>query len=264
MYALEQHAGDRAGQLADILAHDHNILGADDHVHRHVFAKARVHAREIHAAEGHQLIVHHRAADDVAFADKARHEGVLGLVVDGLGRADLQDAAAVHHHDGIAHGQRFLLIVGNINEGNAQLLLHGFELQLHFLAQLQIQRAQRLVQQQHVRLVDQRAGNGDALLLTARKRIHAALAIAGQVDQAQHLIHTAVDFAAAHLFDLEAKGDVIPHVQVRKQRVLLEHRIDAALIGRHIGDVLALVNYPAGGGILKAADQAQGGGLSAA
>ena len=68
-------------------------------------------------------------------------------------------------------------------------LLHAFELQLHFLAQLQVQRAQRLVQQQHLRLVHQRAGDGDALLLAAGERVHMALFVALQVHQLQHAVH---------------------------------------------------------------------------
>ena len=68
------------------------------------------------------------------------------------------------------HGERLFLVVGDVDEGDAQLLLHRLELDLHLLAQLQIQRAQRLVQQQHLRLVDQRARDGDALLLAAGQR----------------------------------------------------------------------------------------------
>ena len=84
----------------------------------------------------HQLVPHHDAGENVAFTDEIGHEGVLGLVVNGFGGADLQNMAAAHHHDGIAHGEGLLLVVGDVEEGDAQALLHGFKLQLHFLAQL--------------------------------------------------------------------------------------------------------------------------------
>ena len=45
--ALEQHALHHAGQLADVLAYDHDVLRADDHVHRRVLAEAGVHAGEV-------------------------------------------------------------------------------------------------------------------------------------------------------------------------------------------------------------------------
>ena len=48
-----------------------------------------------------------------------------------------------------------------------RLLLHVFQLQLHLLAQLQVQGAQGFVQQEHLGLVDQRPGDGHTLLLSA-------------------------------------------------------------------------------------------------
>ena len=57
--------------------------------------------------------------------------------------------------------------MGDEDERDAQPLLHGFQFQLHFLAKLQVKRAQRLVQQENLRLVDQTARNRHALLLAA-------------------------------------------------------------------------------------------------
>ena len=48
-------------------------------------------------------------------------------------------------------------------------LLDVLELDLHLLAQLEVERAQRLVEQQHARPVDERARQGDALALAARE-----------------------------------------------------------------------------------------------
>ena len=49
----------------------------------------------------------------------------------------------------------------------SHLTLQALELQLHLLAELEVQCTQRLVQQQDLRLVDQTAGNGNTLLLAA-------------------------------------------------------------------------------------------------
>ena len=51
---------------------------------------------------------------------------------------------------------------------------------------------------------------------------------------------------------------------MREQRVLLEHGIHRALIGRHTGDVLPFQQHFAGVGFQKTCDQTQGGGFSAA
>ena len=144
--------------------------------------------------------MNHSAPQDVALADEVRHKGVGRLVVDGLGVADLQNPAVPHDHDGVAHGQGFLLVVGDVEEGDAQPLLHVLQFKLHLLAQLQIQRAQGLVQQQHLRLVDQAAGDGHALLLSAGEGVHMALAVTAQVHQIQHGVHLAVDLCLGYLF----------------------------------------------------------------
>ncbi|MNV99268.1 hypothetical protein D3C71_1946100 [compost metagenome] len=59
--------------------------------------------------------------------------------------------------------------MGNENKGDPQLLLQFFQLELHLLAQFQIQRTERFVEQEHTRLIDQRAGDGHALALPAGK-----------------------------------------------------------------------------------------------
>ena len=91
------------------------------------------------------------------------------MLVDLGRRADLLDLALVEDGDAVAHAQRLALVVGDIDEGDADLALDRLQLDLHLLAQLEIERAQRLVQQQHARLVDQRAGQRHALPLAARQ-----------------------------------------------------------------------------------------------
>ena len=69
----------------------------------------------------------------------------------------------------VAHRQRLLLVVGDVDEGDADLALDALELDLHLLAQLEVERAERLVEQQHLRAVDDRARERDALALPARE-----------------------------------------------------------------------------------------------
>jgi len=64
--------------------------------------------------------------------------------------------------------------VGDVDEGDADvavadLALDALELDLHLLAQLQVERSQRLVQEQHARVHDQRPRERHALLLAARE-----------------------------------------------------------------------------------------------
>ena len=72
------------------------------------------------------------------------------------------------------HG--LLLIVRHVHERDADVLLDALELDLQLLAQAQVERAERLVEQQRARPVDQRAGERDALLLAAGELRRLALA----------------------------------------------------------------------------------------
>ena len=154
--ALALHMHLKVDPLEDDIVHnadklafhrrDHlDILGAHHYLHALLAGKAAVHTGEVHAGEGHQEVLVHHAVHDVGIADKVRHKGIFRLVVDVLGGADLLHLAAVHDHDGIGHGKGFLLIVGNINKGNVHFALQALQLQLHLLAQLEVQCAKGFI-----------------------------------------------------------------------------------------------------------------------
>ena len=60
--------------------------------------------------------------------------------------------------------------------------------ELHLLAQLQVERAERLVEQQHLRPVDDRARERDALALAAGELRGLAVAESGEPHQLEHLV----------------------------------------------------------------------------
>ena len=107
------------------------------------------------------------ALEAVGMADEAGDEGGGRIGVDlGLG-ADLLEGAIAHDRDAVAHGQRFLLIVRHVDEGDLQLLLVAADLHLHLGAQLAIEIGEGLVEQQERRARDQAARQRHPLLLAA-------------------------------------------------------------------------------------------------
>jgi len=71
------------------------------------------------------------------------------------------------------------------------VVLDPLELELHLLAQLQVEGAERLVEQEHLRTIDERPRQGDALLLTAGELARLAVLHAFEADHAQHLADAA-------------------------------------------------------------------------
>ena len=103
--------------------------------------------------------------DEVRLADEIGDEARSRPSVDLLGCPNLLDAPFIHNRDAIGHRHRLPLIVGNEDERGADLPLNLRELDLEPLSQLEVQRAQRFVQQQDGRTVDQGASDRHALLL---------------------------------------------------------------------------------------------------
>ena len=120
---------------------------------------------------------------------KPATKAVAGLVVD-LGRgADLVDPTLGHDRDAVRHRQGLLLVVGDEDEGDADLALDALQLELHDLAELQVERAERLVEQQGLGQVDQGTGERDALLLAAGELVRLAFRHVGQADDLEQLHH---------------------------------------------------------------------------
>ena len=264
VHAHERDGRDRAAQHALFDGHDVHVLGTDDDVHVLVFGKALVHARERVARERHAEVLAHNAVDNVALADKIGHESILRLIINIERRADLLDLALGHDDDRVGHAQRFFLIVRDEHERDAGGLLDVFELLLHVLAQLQVERGERFVEQQHARTAHERTRNGDALLLSAGQTRDVAALEARELDEREHLVDLLLDLVARQLLLAQRKRHVFKHVQVGEEGVALKNGVDAALVRRNVVDALTEEENVALVRRFKAADHAQGRGFAAA
>ena len=180
-----------------------------------------------------------RAAQQVADAQEAGHEAGRRALVQRLRVAQLLVPALVHHGDAVGHRHRLLLVVGHVDERDPDLLLDALQLGLHLLAQLEVERAQRLVEEQDGGPVDERPRERDALRLAAGDLGGLAALEPGQLDELEHLRHAALDLAVLDPRPAQPEGDVLVDREVGEQRVVLEHRVDLALVRRQPGDVVA-------------------------
>ena len=200
--------------------------------------------------------------DQVGDADEPGHERGPRPLVHLGGPADLLDPAAAEHRDAVAHRQRLFLVVRDVDERDAHLALHPLQLELHLLAELEVQRAERLVQQQHVRFVHDGPGQRDALALAAGQLGRLAAAEPGQPDHLQGPVHLLPPLRLGHPAHPQPVLDVLRHGHVREQRVVLEHGVDVPGVRRHPGDVAAAELDPPGVRPLEPGDQPEQGGLA--
>ena len=89
------------------------------------------------------------------------------MVVDLLRRSHLLQDAVLHHGDPIAHGHRLDLVMGDVDRGGAEPLLHTLEVNPKLGPELGVDARQRLVEEVDMRVLDDGSAQRDALLLAA-------------------------------------------------------------------------------------------------
>ena len=105
-----------------------------------------------------------------------------------VGPAHLEQAAEIHHADAVGEREGFFLVVRDEHGGDAELALHLADGPPQLFADLRVERAEGLIEQQHFGLVRERAGDGDALLLAAGELGGQALVHAFERHQPQQLL----------------------------------------------------------------------------
>lgn len=78
--------------------------------------------------------------EHVHLANEIGHEAVFRVAVDVARGSYLLDFAGAHYLDTVGHGKRFLLVMGDEDEGDAKAGLQGLQFQPHLLAQVAVER----------------------------------------------------------------------------------------------------------------------------
>ncbi len=90
-----------------------------------------------------------------------------GLAVDLAGTGDLLEMPGAQQGDPVGQRHGLFLVVRDENKSDSDFALQGFQFGLHLPAQVGVEGRKWFVEQQHARAIDQSAGQGDALLLSA-------------------------------------------------------------------------------------------------
>ena len=95
-----------------------------------------------------------------------------------------------------------------------------------------VERAERLVHQEHVGVLRERAGERDALAHAARELVRPALGEVAEVHHLEQLRGARPALGARHACELQRDLDVAAHGEPREQRGFLEHQ--AGALGVHV------------------------------
>ena len=172
-------------------------------------------------------------------------------------RIELLDMAAAHQTDPIGHHERFLLVMRDIQDRHAEQLVQMLDLQLHLLAQLLVERAERFVHQHEARRGDQARASAMRCCWPPDSCVGLRAATPGRRTIAKRRADFAADFGFGQPAHPQRKRDVFRDRHVGKQRVILEHHAETAGTGRQVGDVAPVDPDPPRGRRHRARDQVQ-------
>jgi hypothetical protein len=148
------------------------------------------------------------------------------------------------------------------DEGDAELALELLQLDLHLLAELEVEGAEGLVEQQDLGTDDHRAGEGDALALPAGELGRSTVGDVVEAHGREGLAGAAATLGLADPAHAQPVRDVLEHAHVREERVVLEDGVDVALEGCRARDVATGELHRAAGRLLEAGHETQHRGLA--
>ncbi len=102
------------------------------------------------------------------------------------------------------------------------------------------------------------------MLLATRQLRHRPSLGTGQPDELQQFLHAGARGTTPLPAHAQAEGDVLAHVPVREQRVILEHQPHIALVGGNAGEVATVQLDGTTPRLLQPGDDAQQRGLATA
>ena len=173
------------------------------------------------------------------------------------------DATIGHHDDEVGHCQRFGLVVGHEDRGDADPLLDVLQFHPHVFTKVRVQCRERLIKQKNVGFDHDGPGQRHPLLLPARQFLGIARTKVRKLHQVQRLRDAPPRLVLRDIAVLEAEGDVVGHRLVRKKSVVLKDDAEVAAVDRQVVHPVAADRDIAFGRIEKPRDHPQRGRLAA-
>jgi hypothetical protein len=200
----------------------------------------------------------------VDLAEELGHEAAGGAFVELLGGAVLLDTATVEDDDLVRDLEGFLLVVGDEEGGDVDLVVEAAEPGAELVADTRVEGAEGLIEEEDLRFRREGAGEGDALALAAGELRGVAVCVAVELDEAEEIVDAALDLGPGPLADLEAERDVLPDGHVAEEGIVLEDEAHSAELNGDGGGVLSGEDDASRVGFLESGDDAEDGALAGA
>lgn len=204
------------------------------------------------------------AGDKVGKAQEGGNGLVLRMPIQPFRAVELLEDAVMQHGNLVGDAEGLGLVVGDEDGGDRKFLQDTADLAGEVVSQGSVKGAERFVEEQQLRLGGEAPGQGHPLPLATGKFIDTAITEYLQPHQMEHDLNPMEEFGRRAMLHLQAEGDVLPDIFVGKERVLLKHHAEIALMRGDVSDIPIAKGDSAGIFLLKTGDQAQQGGLAGA
>ena len=172
---------------------------------------------------------------------KKRAAARVGGLVKKISRGAPAGPPTVQHQDDrVGDVDRLGLVMGDEDRGDRVVVVQLAHQPTHLHPELDVKLGERLVEQQHLRLQDQRPGQGHPLLLAAGQLAHPTPGECGQLDPLQHLGHPVADQGTGDPSHPQTEADVVCNAEVREEQRSLEDDPDGAALGGYVPDAPAV------------------------
>ena len=179
----------------------------------------------------HLVIIDHRS-----LPEKSRRKRSIRILINLQWSSLLLDPSTVGNNNFIRHLNSFILVMGNKNTGDPQLLDHILQPASKLRTDLCIDRRKRLIQKEKLRIRSQSPGKSNSLSLTTGQLTRISFLQALQPDQLYQFHNPLLNILLIRLLHLQAKCNIIIHRHIPEKSIILEHKSNASLAGRHIID----------------------------
>ena len=126
--------------------------------------------------------------------------------------------------------------MGNKNTGDPQFLDHILQPASKLCTDLRINGSKRLIQEKQLRIRSQCPGKSNSLSLTPGQLAWISFLQPLQADQLYQLHNPLLNILLVRLLHLQTKCNIIIHRHIPEKSIILEHKSNASLAGRHIID----------------------------
>ena len=153
--------------------------------------------------------------------------------------------------------------MGNVDKCGTDLVVNSVELEEHILAQFEVESRKRFVEEQEFRTVDKRPCYRHALFLSAADCVGHTRAVPFEADDFEHFFDLFCNLVFGHTRGSRAEGDVVPNTHMREEGVVLENRVDFALVRRKVRNIDRIEKHFAAFGVFEAARDSEHCGFAA-